>query len=288
MRWLGRVGLDPADLARAKGNAFCQLLVSIVAVERWDAVARAVGGPDESIQTVTAVAATVGALLAWSRRTRTVGLLLLLFVIATSIARDFPATANHHYFEAICLLLLLLLRTDVASEARQLTASLRFMLLCALFYSGLQKLAFGYYFGGEFLAFAVARASRFATVLAPLLPSAELARLTAIPMGEGAGPFRVAAPAFVLASNAAWLAELALPAMLLVPWLRKPGVVLVCLYFAAIEAAAREVFFGGIMVALALLFWPGNALGRARVVYGLALVYLLSMIFGVLPRWEFT
>ena len=76
--------------------------------------------------------------------------------------------------------------------------------------------------------------------------------------------------------------------MLLIPALRKAAVVLVIGYFMAIEAAAREVFFGGIMVALTLLFWPGDGLRRARLFYAVCLVYLVAMIAGLLPRWEFT
>ena len=55
-----------------------------------------------------------------------------------------------------------------------------------------------------------------------------------------------------------------------------------------IETAAREVFFGGIMVGLALLFWPGEAIRRALPIFYVAFAYLLAVIFGWLPGWVFT
>jgi len=281
------MGADAPDLAARKANVFAEVLASIVAVERWDAVVRGVGGPGDALRVLTAVAVTVGAALVFARR-RSAGLVVVAAAVAVSVVQTFPATANHFYFELFLLGLLVVLRTNVEPEARLLTASLRFALVVGLFYAGLQKVLFGYYFGGEFLAFAAWQSERFATVLAPLMPAAELARLRALALADGAGPFRVASTTFVLASNVAWLAEFVLPAMLLVPRLRKLAVVLVLAYFAAIESAAREVFFGGIMAALALLFWPGDALGRARPVFLLVLVYLAAMAFGLLPRWQFT
>jgi hypothetical protein len=65
-----------------------------------------------------------------------------------------------------------------------------------------------------------------------LIPAAEVARITALSVSDGAGPFRVSSTSFVVASNLAYLAELVLPLFLLVPSLRKPAVVFVIAYFA--------------------------------------------------------
>ena len=59
-------------------------------------------------------------------------------------------------------------------------------------------------------------------------------------------------------------------------------------YFVAIESAAREVFFGGIMVGLVLLFLPAAAIRRAVSILCVGLGYLVAVIFGLLPGWTFT
>ena len=288
MRLLERAGTDAPSEARAKATAFRQLLVAIIAVEAWDSFARSVDAQDLLVPAAVAVLSTLGASLAWSERWHRVGLAFIGTCVAVQVASAFPGTANHHYLELVCVALLLLLRTSVDAEAQRLTVSLRLLLVVALFQAGAQKVAWGYYFDGAFLSFAVSQSERFALLLEPLIPAAEFARLTALSVADGAGPFRVSSLPFVVVSNVAYAAELVLPVLLLVPPVRKPAVVLVIAYFVSIEAAAREVFFGGIMVALALLFLPGSALRRARPLYLLALGYLLAMIFGLLPRWEFT
>jgi hypothetical protein len=287
-RLLAVAGADRALVARTKATAFRQMLVGLVVVEFWDSVARRADDPSVRVFLLLAVLSTLGAPFAWSERWHRFGLIAVGACVAAQVVLTFPGTANHHYLLLLCFVLLSVLRTAVDEEVCRLTVTLRWMLLIALFYAGAQKLAWGYYFQGEFLAFTVAESGRFAALLEPLIPAAEFARLSALQVGEGAGPYRVSSVLFVLASNVAYLAELVLPALLLLPALRKPGVVLVILYFVAIEAAAREVFFGGVMVALTLLFYSDSALRRARPAFVLALAYLLAMAAGLLPRWEFT
>lgn len=281
-------GRDAPDEARRKAILFRQLFAALYAVEAWDSAAQLADDPSLPWSVALAALATLAAVLAAPERWHRAGLALLAACVAIQVVVAFPATANHHYLLLCCATLLLLLRVDIGTEVEQLTGTLRALFCIALFYAGAQKLAWGYYFDGEFLAFAAARLPRFAAVLAPLVPDGELARLASIPVADGAGPFRIASVPFVLASNLAYVAELTLPPLLLVPRLRRLGVALVVAYFAAIEAAAREVFFGGLMVLLVLLFCSSDALRRARALYAVALAYVLAMVLGLLPRWEFT
>ena len=66
------------------------------------------------------------------------------------------------------------------------------------------------------------------------------------------------------------------------------AVIVTLLYLGAIESAAREVFFGAIMAACALLFLPPAAVLRAVPVFILGCAWLLAMSAGLLPRTFFS
>jgi hypothetical protein len=282
------VGVDEVGASVVKTTAFRRLLLLIVAVEFWDTALRWAGEPSFAAHALLAVLASVCAGAGWTQRWQRIGTAVAAAIVAIDLAWQFPAAANHHYLELLCLALLLLLREEIAEEARLLGVALRWLLVIGLFYAGLQKLLYGYYFTGEFLAFTIPRNPHFALILGPLMPAAEFDRLGALPLAEGAGPFRVDSMRFAIVSNLAYLAELVLPPLLLWPRMRPWVVSAVIAYFVAIELAAREVFFGGIMVGLVLLFLPAAAIGRALPILCVGLGYLLAVIFGLLPGWAFT
>jgi hypothetical protein len=286
---LALVGVDEdARIGLAKTTAFRALLLGIIAVELWDRALRSSGQPGYPVHLLLALLASLCAGAVVAHRAVRPATAIVAAIVAVDFAWQFPASANHHYLELLCLGLLLLLREEVEEEVRLLAVALRWLLVIGVFYAGLQKLLYGYYFGGEFLAFTIPQNPRFALVLEPLMSAAEFERIRALSIVEGAGPFRVDSPGFIAASNLAYLAELLLPLLLLLRRTRALGVLLVVGYFAVIETAAREVFFGGIMVGLALLFWPGEAIRRALPIFYAALAYLLAVIFGWLPGWVFT
>ena len=287
-RLLSLVGVDESRIGLAKTTAFRRLLLGIVAVELWDRAVRSSGDAGYPAHVLLALLASLCVGAVFTTRGLRPGTAIAAAIVAVDFAWQFPASANHHYLELLCLGLLLLLREDVEEEARLLGVALRWLLVIGLFYAGLQKLLYGYYFGGEFLAFTIPQNPRFALILEPLMPAAEFDRIRALPIGDGSGPFRVDSFRFGVVSNLAYLMELVLPLLLLLPRLRLPGVLLVVGYFVVIEAAARELFFGGIMAGLALLFWPGDAIRRVLPFFFLALAYLLAVIFGLLPGWVFT
>ena len=79
-----------------------------------------------------------------------------------------------------------------------------------------------------------------------------------------------------------------LPPLLLFARTRTFAVGALIVYVFAIEAGARELFFGLVIVAMLLLFAPESWLRRTFPVFVAAYVYLALVAFGVLPRWYFT
>jgi hypothetical protein len=150
-----------------------------------------------------------------------------------------------------------------------------------------QKLLWGYWFGGEFLAVRIATDPHFALVFGPLLSPEEHARLTALLPGRGAGPYRVSEPLFLAISNGTWIAEIALAPLLLVARTRRLAALGVILFMIAVESAAREIFFGLLMVSLALLYAQGDANTRALPWLAAILAGLLATSAGLLPPWSF-
>ncbi len=218
----------------------------------------------------------------------------LLVVLAQVIWR-FPGTANHLYLEFICLAVLAVCRRDSrgADEAAALSA-LRLVTATVLFHTGLQKVLYGTWFQGDFLAFMVGIDDRFGSAFAWLLPADELARLASYDRKiTGAGPYRVTgstAPIFLLASNVVWIAEMILPVLLLVARTRWVAAVAGLALIVGIQANAREVAFGLLFVNLLLLFLPGrpNAwlLPAVAVVFAWALLAAAGLLPGDPVAWN--
>ncbi len=286
--WLARVGIDDPAAARTKTAVLRSFLLALIAVEAWERSVRLGGVAGTGLAVALAGVATIAAAMVWRPGLGLVATGLTAAVVAIDFASQFPANPNHQYFQLVLLALLILLREDRDEEVVWLTAALRWLLVGGLFHAGLQKLLYGHYFDGEFLAYTITQNDRFAMVLEPLMPAAEFERLRSLGIREGAGPFRVDSLAFAVFSNLAYLAELVLPAMLLLPGMRRLAVACTLAYFVAIEAAARELFFGGIMAALALSFGPPAWLSRARPWGFAGLGVLLATSFGLLPRWFFS
>src|SRR5262249_46757424 len=149
-------------------------------------------------------------------------------------------------------------------EERLYLRAMRWIAVVILFYSGIQKLAHGYYLHGEYLAFSLG-GTAFRPIVGFLLPSDELARLGTLHGDVGAGPHRAASLPFLAVSNGTWIAESALAAALC--WRRTRALAvaaaLLLLLLAAIESAAREVFFGLVFADAILLFTFKDRHGRA-------------------------
>ena len=97
-------------------------------------------------------------------------------------------------------------------ERRLLLRAVRWTVVVVLFYSGLQKLIYGYYFHGQFLAYSLWRDS-YRVGLQALLSPEELLRFTSYDRGVGSGPYLVSSPLFLALSNSIYLVELSHPSL---------------------------------------------------------------------------
>jgi hypothetical protein len=231
---------------------------------------------------------SVCCIAAWLRRPARAAVVLGAVVVAIKFAWQFPMNANHDFLEFVSILFLVLCNPVLPEEKRLVLAALRWVVLIVLFSAGLQKVLYGYYFGGEFLAMAVAVDPRFGGLFALLVPGDELVRLTSLQIAPSAGPYRVDSPLFVLASNLTYLAELALPILLVIRRTRPLAVAATIAFIVLIELGPRELFFGAIMINLTLLFAHGDLNRKVLPAFVFLYLLLIAMIYGVVPSLPFS
>lgn len=274
--WLDGEPADGGDQVRS----FERALVMIVGAEYVCRALRVSGLPPGLwLATGTIViAATLVLATAWRRE----ALVALAATHAAVMAYEFPASGNHAYLELLFLGLLAFVNTADPEQRRLFLRAGRWIACVVLFASGIQKLALGYYLDGQFLAYQLGTAT-YRVVLDPLLPAGESARLAALDGQPGAGPYLVSSPLFLAVSRAVVLAEIALPVLLVVRRTRLVALATAVVLLFAIEAAAREVFFGLVMVNALLLFAPPTA-HRAFVPGAAVLLTALVLVrLGLLP-----
>lgn len=210
-----------------------------------------------------------------ARRIAGAGAATVMAMIALTI---FPNTPNHYPLIVLVLGMLAFYDPAKDEETAMALAGIRWLFAIALFLSGLQKILYGAYFGGEFFAFRIANDPLFASPFSWLMPSEEFARLRALGgMTEGAGPFRSSWWGLAAAANITWIAELVLPVLLLVRRTRPWAIAAVILFFIGIEVAPREIFFGAVAIQLVLVFGRRDWNGRLMPLWILVLVALTAL-----------
>jgi hypothetical protein len=236
-----------------KLRAFELILLMHVATRLWIWALRPYAGAG-SAKLVVAAAATALALAALRRAWARFAITGLALILLGKVVATFPETSNHALLELLAVALLATLdRRSAEERALQLQACC-WMVVIVLFSSGLQKVLYGTYFAAEFLGAFIALKPSFAEAFGSVISSAELTRLQALPISQGAGPFAVASPAVVVLSNAVYIVEIVVAFLLLWPRTRTAAAVTAILFTAALQAAARELFFGALFVNLLLLF----------------------------------
>jgi len=226
-----------------------------------------------------ASAAALGAAagLAFVPRLEHLAARLALPALAVQLALSFPVTGNAWFLELYAVALLALAGRG-GHDAPLVLCGLRWLTALVLFHTGLQKVLYGHYFAGDFLAFEVGRGDRFAAPFQWLLPAAEVARLQGYqPLHEGAGPYRVVQPLFVALSNALWIAELALPFGLLWRRTRTLAAAAAAAFVLVLQLGARELGVGLLFANLALLFVPAAWARRLFPVFLALLVVALAV-----------
>jgi hypothetical protein len=234
-----------------------------------------------------AYAYTFSLLVGWWPRWSRAAFGFALAVSIIQVLNQFPFSANHQYLELGILALGTLFDDRSEGDDQLLLQSCRWLVATVLFWAGLQKILHGYYFGGEFLSFAISQEPRFAQIFGLLLPSDELIRLQSLGQSAevGAGPYRAASWALVLVSNATYLMEIGVAIGLLIRRVRPFALVAGVALIFAIEVVAREAFFGAFYVGLLTLFAPRALNWRLFPMFAAFYVYLLAAAFGIVPAW---
>lgn len=231
----------------------------------------------------TACLASGAAALAFHPRWQRRASLVALVAVASALLWRFPYAANHLYLELLCVVLLCL-DGGAESDGALVVRALRWLAAVALFQTGLQKVLYGHYWRGDFLAFMVGSEDRFARAFRWLLPDAEVARLVALDRTRtGAGPYRVPFGPFVVASASVVVAEMAIPVLLLVRRTRRFGAIAGLGLMVAIQAAALELGFALLFVNLLVLFLPSVWSKRALWASAAFWIYSLAAALGWLP-----
>lgn len=286
-RLLDLVGSDVPAMATARLSAVRRILLLGLLVENLDAIARRSEMPGPATL-FFAVSIGVCAVAAWREGWGRLACALACPVVAAQLAWGFPVHANHHILTFICLAILAGLDGPSEEEPVLTVQTLRWIIPIGFFWAGLQKVLYGYYFGGELLAYGIAETDRFASLFQWILSDEEFARLRSEALWSAGGPFRVDSAALLLVSNLSYLGEIAIALPLLWRRTRTAAAVAGIGLIVVIEAGAREVFFGSLMVNLLLLYLPANWNARALPAFVLLYSVLLATALGWLPDWEFT
>jgi len=282
---LARLDGDEPGTRHSKVRAFQIILALVVCTEYWTKYLRRWGdlGADEVVAwaavTILAAAVVHGR---W-RRPAFAGIALVQTWYVWSL---FPMAGNHRYLEAAFALAFAVLDDEDGPEQVLLLRSLRYMVLVVLFYSGLQKLVHGYWLRGQFLAWSL-WLDNFRTALQPLLPREEFTRLTSQGWSPGDGPYLISSRPLVLLSNAVWLSEMVLAALLVPRATRAFACVATCALIAGSEVLAREMMFGIEFAAATLLFLRGDFLRRCVVPAAALLAALVLVRLGIFPEVGF-
>jgi hypothetical protein len=269
---------------RESFTVFSRTFGLIVSCELWSEVAR-VEGMSHSIRLAVASLFSVCAAAIWFGRNARPAAAVAAILLIARLACFFPLSANHYYLEILYALFLTVPRSLPEEEDLVLKA-VRSTVVLGLIASGLQKVFHGYYFGGEFLCFMMAHDPRF-EVLRPLVPAQEFLRLQALERGIGAGPYRVESAPLIVVSNLTYILEILVPVGLLVPWSRRIALVGAIAFVVAIEIAARELFFGALMINSLLVFGPSAIHRRALPWFAAFCLFLLAVSLAF-PQWRFT
>lgn len=285
MRWfdraLGFLDDDDPGNARPRLRAFEITLVILSVTEFW-ARGLEIQAFEHAFPWPLPVVGTLSGMLACTVAWRRVGMLLLALSTAAAVWEAFPIAGNHRYLMVFLCALFALLDVSQRDEQVLLLRSLRWVTCVIVFFAGIQKLVHGYYTNGLMLAYLLVE-PRFEQVFGMLLPVGEAQRLHSYNGLDGAGPYFVAAPMLLVASNLVWVFEIVLAAGLAVRRLRPLLVGAGVAFVVLIEAGARELVFGLLFVNLLLIFLRSDINRRLIPIAAVTCVLVILAHLGVLP-----
>lgn len=208
---------------------------------------------------------------------------IALAAVSFKLLYSFPLSSNHLYVEMFAVLFLTLTELDEEDQQLAALAALRWLPAIILIWSGLQKVLYGTYFDGAYLAY-VSGVPKWAAFFDMVLPAEELQSLGE---QERDGPFRFHTATAILMANLAYIGEITVGILLLIRKTRPLAFCAACGLVLAIELGAREVLFGLLIFSLLLLYLDARWLVRWRwlaiCIYG----YLLLAAAKVVPGGGF-
>ncbi len=244
---------------------FFRVVLPLFAVESWDGWLHhwQPAGSGAGHLPVT-ILMSLAAVLVWGKPAFSTAAFYVGTVAAVAeLGLAFPDNANHHWLQFVCLAAAALVPETAGAETW--LRSIRLLGAAGLFWAGLTKVLYGYYFHGVFFAYAMAHDPRFADFLADF-----------------------DRPRLLILSNLAYLPELILPPLFLWRRTRTPAVIAATIYIVGIEFAARELYFGILILALFRLWLPPDRRTQGTVIATAAILVMLLMVLGVFPRGDFT
>ena len=288
-RLLALTGSDEDEVQRGLAVQTLRRLVLLhLCAQEWFVWLVAENPPySKHVVLLCACAYVLSLCLGWRARWSRAAFAFALVISIVRLSNQFPFAANHHYLELGVLALGALFDDRKEGEAQLLLQSCRWLVVTVLFWAGLQKILYGYYFGGEFLSYAISQEARFAQIFGALIPSDELIRLQSYgrPAPLGAGPYRAESWALVLVSNATYAMEILAAIGLVVRRLRPLALCAAFALIVAIEVAAREVLFGALFLGLISLFARRALNWKLFPMFVGLYAYLLAAGLGIFPTW---
>lgn len=215
---------------------------------------------------------------------RDIGLPLATLLAGTLVVLRLPATANHEVLEFLCLLFLCL-ASGSEDHCEAVLNALCYTFAIILFYTGVQKLVYGRYFDGQFLAYMINKEDRFAFMFQYAMSSDEFQMVRSINLRTpGDGPFQFESLFLKICSNLVYVLEMLIPVAMLYRRTRVIATVAAMALIAAIELPAREVIFGVLFINIALLFLGSNWIKRLLPVSLAFHAYVVLISLGLLPH----
>lgn len=236
---------------------------------RMDEVAFQVSG-------VIALGVAAGCLL--EKRSGSLRYALPFIALSTAIfTYSKPVLGNHAAMEALLLLAVAISVPVTNARAQTINGLFRWSCIILFLNSGLQKIFYGAYFNGSFLARRIGT-DRFGWLLELFLPRDEYLQIL---HADGASPMVLSSVTGLLLSNAAYLSEIGCAVLLIIPKTRSFGLVVSILTVIGIEVIAREAGFGLMFIMMLLLFRPRLLESRAILLFPVA----AYIAFGLTEIW---
>jgi len=282
LAWVGHD--DPATMA-AKMLALRRYMLVHLAVEGWFRYTAESprGGVTFAFALIFTMCMGLGLFRAFNRA----AIEIVAVVVLLQIVWGFPYVPSHVYVEGLVVILLALFNPAKDEEASTALCGLRWLALLVLFWGGLKKLFYAYYFDATFFGQMVGLDSRFKEFFSFVLTPEEHLRLVRLfwPGPLGAGPYAVDSPLVVAMANLAWILGLLLPLGLLVKRMRPLAMAGSILLWIAVAVVTREILLAALYVNLMLLFARKDLNRRLLPLFLLLFAWLLLVAVGVLPHW---